>query len=356
MIISSEVMLITALLFSIIMGYGLNAFLLNRPIKFLLKKTNISAIRWSSQSKPIFGGITFYSLFITGFLAYILIIDQAVAFDSRYIALFIVVTLAFFMGLADDIINTPPVFKFIVQILIAVILISFDVFIRISPYPVLNYAITIFWVIGIMNSINMLDNMDSVANLVSISVFAGAFVLLLADKGINGFMPFILLFVIGACLSFLMFNWHPSKMYMGDNGSQFIGAVLAFAGIVCFWNSIPQETVSYGLNSKQFIVVLLAFIVPISDTATVSINRILRGQSPFIGGRDHTTHYLVYAGLSDRKVAALLFFINLLSVAIACCVIFAISNWSPKWFWLFFAWFLLIFAGLFTLTKIVKQK
>ncbi len=354
--ISNEVMLIIALIFSTFMGFGLNAFFLNQPIKFLLKKANKSAIRWNSQSKPIFGGITFYSLFITGFLSYILLIDQAVALDSRYIALFIVVTLAFFMGLADDIINTPPVFKFIVQILIAVILISFDVFIRISPYPVLNYAITVFWVIGIMNSINMLDNMDSIANLVSISIFGGAFVLFLADKGSNGFMPFILLFIIGACLSFLMFNWHPSKMYMGDNGSQFIGAVLAYSGIVCFWNSIPLEAASYGLNSKQFIVVLLAFIIPITDTATVSINRILRGQSPFVGGRDHTTHYLAYVGLSDRKVAGFLFFINLISIAMAYFIIMDIPNWSSKWFWLFFAWFLIIFVGLFTLTKIVKQK
>ncbi|MEA3447543.1 MAG: MraY family glycosyltransferase [Bacteroidota bacterium] len=356
MMISGEVMLIAALVFSIFMGYGLNAFFLNQPIKFLLKKANKSAIRWNSQSKPIFGGITFYSIFIIGFLAYILLIDQTVALDSRYIALFIVVTLAFLMGLADDIINTPPVFKFVIQMLIAVILISFDIFISISPHPLLNYAITIFWVVGIMNSINMLDNMDSVANLVSISVFAGAFVLMVADKGMNGFMPFMILFALGACLSFLMFNWHPSKMYMGDNGSQFLGSMLAYIGIVSFWNSIPQEIVSYGLNSKQVIVVLLAFIVPITDTATVSINRILRGQSPFIGGRDHTTHYLAYAGLSDRKVAVLLFLINLISVAMACYIIFAISNWSSMWFWLFFAWFLIIFVGLYMLTKIVKQK
>ncbi|MFO7790272.1 MAG: MraY family glycosyltransferase [Bacteroidales bacterium] len=356
MIFSQEVVLLIALLFSILMGYGLNSFFLNRPLKFLLKKANKSAIRWDSQSKPIFGGITFYSLFLTGFLAYLLIIDKTIALDSSYFALFLVVTLAFFMGLSDDIINTPPAFKFVIQLLIAILLISFDVFIKISPIPVLNYAITILWVIGIMNAINMLDNMDAIANIVSLSIFGGTFAIIILQGDITGFMPFIFMFIIGGCLSFLYFNWHPSKMYMGDNGSQFLGALLAFSGIVFFWNSIPIEEASYGLNSKQFIVVFLAFIVPITDTVTVTINRLIRGQSPFVGGRDHTTHYLSYAGLTDRQVATLLFSINGISVAMACYIIVGIPEWNSIWFWSFFTWAFIIFVSLFTLTKIVKQK
>ncbi|MGM0649369.1 MAG: MraY family glycosyltransferase [Bacteroidota bacterium] len=356
MIFSHELILVITLILSILLGYALNSFLLNRPIKFLLKKANKSAIRWSSQSKPIFGGITFYSLFLTGFLVYILLIDQTIALNSNGFALFFIATLAFFMGLFDDIINTPPAFKFVIQVLIAIILISFGVFIKISPLPVLNYAITILWVIGIMNSINMLDNMDSVTNLIFLSIFGGVFFIAISQKGITGFVPFILMFVFGGCLSFLYFNWHPSKMYMGDNGSQFLGALLAFAGIVFFWNSIPIEEASYGLNSKQFIVVLLAFIIPITDTTTVTINRLIRGQSPFVGGRDHTTHYLSYAGLTDRQVATLLFSINGISVAMACYIIVGIPEWNSIWFWSFFTWAFIIFVSLFTLTKIVKQK
>jgi UDP-GlcNAc:undecaprenyl-phosphate GlcNAc-1-phosphate transferase len=340
---------------ALLAGYLLNSFFLNRPIKFLVKKANKSAIRWSSQSKPVFGGITFYVLFMVSYLSFMLIINKNIVFDSQLIALFLIVTISFLMGLADDLINTPPFFKFLVQVLNAVILISFGVFIEISPYPALNYAITVLWVVGIMNSINMLDNMDSITNLIALSIFGGAFISMML-LGISGFLPFMMMFVFAGSLSFLYFNWHPSKMYMGDNGSQFLGALLAFLGILFFWNAIPLEAENFGTNSKQAIIVLLAFIVPITDTTTVTINRLIRGQSPFVGGRDHTTHYLSYAGLSDRKVAAILFLINAISVGMALYIIHYITNWNSLWFWSFFTWVFIIFAGLYSLTKIVKPK
>lgn len=349
-------LLITILIISIILGFITNKFLLSRPPKFLVKKANKSAIRWSNQSKPIFGGVSFYGLFLIGFLSYILIIDRNAFLQPQYFALYLIVTLSFLMGMADDIINTPPFFKFIVQVLNAIILISFGVFIKISPIPALNYGITILWVVGIMNSINMLDNMDSVTNLVSLSIFVGVFATILIGGDLTGFIPYILIFIIAGSLSFLYFNWNPSKMYMGDNGSQFLGALLAFLGIVYFWNAIPLEEVSFGYNSKQALVVLLAFIIPISDTTTVTINRLSRGQSPFVGGRDHTTHHLSYAGLSDKWVAGLLFIINSITVAIACYLINYINNWNSEWFWPLFAFALIIFASLYISTKIFKAK
>ncbi|MFO7878732.1 MAG: MraY family glycosyltransferase [Bacteroidota bacterium] len=353
--LNPSLLLIVTFLLALITGYALNKFFLNRPIRFLVKKANKSAIRWSSQSKPVFGGITFFVLFILAFLVYILLIDRNMAFEERYIALFLIVIISFLMGLSDDLISTPPYFKFFVQILNAVILISFGIFIKISPIPAVNYGITVLWVVGIMNSINMLDNMDSITNLVSLSIFGGVFALILLN-GQTGFMPFLMLFIIAGSLSFLYFNWHPSKMYMGDNGSQFLGAVLAFLGIIYFWNAMPIEASSFGYNSKQAMIVLLAFIVPISDTTTVTINRLMRGQSPFVGGRDHTTHYLSYAGLSDRQVAGLLFAINTVSTALACYIILNTPNWNSLWFWSCFTWAFIIFVSLFSLTKIVKPK
>lgn len=351
-----EIFLIIAFFIALTAGLLLNRFFLNRPINFLVKKANNSAIRWSSQSKPIFGGITFYSIFTVGFIAYILIIDQDIISNPKTIALFLAVTISFIMGLADDIINTPPSFKFIVQLLCAIIFIAFDIYIVISPYNILNYTITILWVIGIMNSINMLDNMDSITNLISLSIISGAIFPMLFLDNQSHFIIYILVFITAGMISFLFYNWNPSKMYMGDNGSQFLGSILAFVGIVYFWNAIPLQEMSFGYNSKQFIIVLLAFIVPISDTTTVTINRLLRGQSPFVGGRDHTTHHLSYAGLSDRGVAILLFSINSICVAISIYIIHNTDNWNSTLFWSLLSFAFIIFVGLFSLTKITKAK
>ncbi len=350
----------TILLIVFILSLGssflLNRFFLNRPLKFLVKKANKSAVRWSSQSKPIFGGITFFSIFLIGFIAYMLIFDKNIIVNHQFAALFITVTLSFLMGLADDIINTPPSFKFIIQVLNAVIFISMDVYIVISPFPVLNYIITGIWVVGIMNSINMLDNMDSITNLTSLSIVGGLLFSLLISGTTPDFVTFLLTVIAGSMLSFLYFNWNPSKMYMGDNGSQFLGTVLAFIGIIYFWNAIPLESVSFGYNSKQAIIVLLAFIVPLTDTTTVTINRLMRGQSPFVGGRDHTTHHLSYAGLSDRGVALTLFTINTVCVSISFYLIHNVSNWNSTWFWSLFSLAFIIFASLYSLTKITKAK
>lgn len=351
-----SIILIIAFFCALITGILLNRYFLNKPIKFLVKKANNSAIRWNSQSKPIFGGITFYALFLLGFIAYLLIIDNSIFSHSKNIALFLTVTISFFMGLADDIINTPPSFKFIVQILCAVIFIVFDVYIVISPNPVLNYLITGLWVVGIMNSINMLDNMDSITNLVSLSIISGVLFPLIFMGTETSFSLFLLTFIVASMLSFLFYNWNPAKMYMGDNGSQFLGAILAFLGIIFFWNGIPLEEMSFAYNSKQFIIVILAFIVPLTDTTTVTINRLMRGQSPFVGGRDHTTHHLSYAGLSDRGVALFLLLINSIGVGLSVYVKYYTPNWNSTWFWSLLSLAFIIFVGLYSLTKITKAK
>jgi UDP-GlcNAc:undecaprenyl-phosphate GlcNAc-1-phosphate transferase len=284
-----------------------------------------------------------------------LIIDKNIILNPKIIALLLTVTLSFLMGLADDIINTPPSFKFIIQLLNAVILISLNVYIVISPHPIVNYSITILWVVGIMNSINMLDNMDSITNMVSLSILGGILFSLILT-GVTGFPVFLLTFIIGSMISFLYFNWNPSKMYMGDNGSQFLGAILAFVGIIYFWNAIPLEKVSFGYNSKQFIIVLLAFIIPLTDTTTVTINRLMRKQSPFVGGKDHTTHHLSYAGFSDRGVALILFSANSICVALSFFVIYRTPNWNSIWFWSLLTFAFIIFVSLYSLTKITKAK
>ena len=257
------------------------------------------------------------------------------------------------MGFADDLLSTSPYFKFLVQIINATILIFFGIYVNIFDSQILNYLITYFWVIGIMNSINMLDNMDAISSMVTISILLGALAnIYLGDLGLNDFSSYLTVGLVGALLSFLIFfNWNPSKMYMGDNGSQLIGSVLAIIGILFFWNT--SETHSF-ISLKPVLATALAFLIPLVDTTTVTINRLLKKKSPFVGGKDHTTHHLSYAGLSDRKLVILLTSISVIAIACSVYIINFVSDLSIVQAILFTSFAVIVFIILYSITKITK--
>jgi len=338
-----------------IISYFLFKFFLSKSRQYTLNKANNTGIRWSSQSKPVSGGITFFSIFAIVSILYMLIYDSNVINNKYFEGIFIVATISFVMGLADDIINTSPYFKLFVQILSGIVLINFGVYINISASVYLNYSLTILWVVGIMNSINMLDNMDAITTLVAISIITGIIIniILSLSNNYNHFI-YILLALLASLCCFLIFNWSPSKMYMGDNGSQLIGSLLASFGILFYWNI--SSSACYCYNSKQILTVVLAFLVPIIDTTTVTINRILQKKSPFIGGKDHTTHYLSYLGFSDKKVAIILFTLSMLSVSFSIYISNFVNDLSLIHLYSFGSFALLMFILLYLNTKITKPK
>jgi UDP-GlcNAc:undecaprenyl-phosphate GlcNAc-1-phosphate transferase len=130
----------------------------------------------------------------------------------------------------------------------------------------------------------------------------------------------------------------------------FLGVFLAAIGIIYFWNSSDYN--GQVIQSKQFVLAALMFIVPICDTATVTINRLLKGKSPFVGGKDHTTHHLSYFGFSDRGVALTLFGISIATSILCVAVIFFIKEWTLFHFLGFALYFLIIFAVLYGNTRI----
>lgn len=342
-------------LFCLAISFFLHSFFLKNSRKYLLKKANPTGIRWSSQQKPISGGFTFFVIFFLTIIVYVLVFDSGVIFRNEFVGVILVAMLSFFMGLADDIMNTPPLFKFIVQVLSAVLLIHFNIYINVSTNELFNYVLTVLWVVGIMNSINMLDNMDSIVTIVAIAISAGlVFNIYFYSSPSNTFFMFVAIGMLASLISFLYFNWSPSKMYMGDNGSQLIGVYLAVMGIMFFWNT-STPSISGRLIEKQFIIVAFAFIVPLSDTITVTINRLLRGKSPFVGGKDHTTHHLSYMGLKDKGVAVVLGLTSFVCVAVAIVM----NAWIVSWgFWhniVFGLISILIFVLLFLTTKLFHQ-
>lgn len=335
------------------LGLLLHFYLLKRSNTYKIKKANTSAVRWSSQSKPILGGITFYVLFLFSIINYALFFNYENLISGPVFGAIIVLNISFLMGLADDMLNTPPGFKFIVQIFGAIILIVFDLHINIFETDFYNYVLTIFWFVGVMNSINMLDNMDSITTSIGITILIGALVVLSVLNMNNGPIFMVCIAALAGLLSFLFVNWHPAKMYMGDNGSQFLGALIAIIGIIVFWNGSTIGT--DHPKTFPFLIAFIAFIIPITDTTTVTINRLMRKQSPFIGGRDHTTHHLSYLGLSDRKIAILLLSLNGLGVFTAVfLLLYPDKVVFPLWLIGLIAIF--IFGMLYANTKLTKPK
>lgn len=339
---------------TLLLGLFLHQFFLSKSKKHTLKKANVSGIRWSSQSKPVSGGITFYILFVVSILFIIFSNEITPDLNSPFFGIAIVITLSFLMGLSDDIINTSPYFKFFVQILSGIILIRFGIYISLVPNDYLNYALTIIWVVGIMNSINMLDNMDAVTSIVSLSIFFGLLFNFLFLNPDNLSFGYILIAIIAALISFMYFNWSPAKMYMGDNGSQVLGSLLAVFSIILVWNNKDSQCVCAIPGQIQF--VALMFLVPLSDTATVTINRLLKGKSPFVGGKDHTTHYLVYRGFSEKGTAIFLFIISVVSVFLSSYILNFVKKPGIITQVLLWIYITLVFLLLYINTRITKQK
>lgn len=352
--LSYTIQLLLFILAILVFSILINGILLKFSVNLGQRKVE-TQVRWSSTSKPALGGISFFIIFLVSSVVAFLL--QSNEYDAENIAnpgVFLAVSAGFLMGLADDSYNTKPLLKSAVQFLCALILILSDVSIELFDNDILNYALTTLWVVGLMNSLNMLDNMDAITSSVSAVILSGALLYMISNKLEHSFDFILVLGVFASFVGFLYYNWNPSRMYMGDSGSQFVGVFLAWVGIKYFWNAPDNFGVEWGF--KQFLVPILVFAVPIADTTTVFINRIRRGSSPFIGGKDHTTHHLFYLGLTNRQVAIVLIALSTLTMLSAILVINSIETFENWHVVLFGVLFLIVLVGLYSTTLLSKPK
>lgn len=207
--------------------------------------------------------------------------------------------LMFFLGLIDDIVNLKPYQKLVGQIIGASIIVAAGLVLPWTSSHVFNSAITMFWLIGITNAVNMLDNMDGLsAGVAAIS----AFFLALNFANLGQFAEATVVLVLcGSLLGFLIYNSQPASIFMGDCGSLFIGFFLASTALL---TSTSGRTRSF---LPVIAVPVLTLVIPIFDTTFVTLLRKLWGRSPAQGGRDHTSHRLVALGLSERRAVWLLY-------------------------------------------------
>jgi len=221
------------------------------------------------------------------------------------------------MGLYDDLKGLEPWPRLVAQtiagIAVAIYLIQNNTLGQAFSSQALNYAVTIFWIVGICNSINFFDNLDGGASgtVAVISIFLSA----IAFNQGQSLVSALAVVTAGATLGFLIWNKTPAKIYMGDAGALFLGIIIAVLTI-----RLDPEV---GPQSRALAIPLLLMAVPILDTTTVVISRLSRGISPFTGGRDHLSHRLMRKGLGRKTTAYVLWAMAAAFGAVAffaCCV------------------------------------
>ncbi len=345
----------------VLSSFAISLFLNSLLLKFSknLGTRTTGEVRFASTSKPSLGGITFYIVFLFAFLSALFVFPEFLVQNNlKTSGLFTATTLGFILGFTDDAYNTNPTLKFVGQAICGLALVFSGIFIPLVPAEiqgsfVYNALFTIFWVIGIMNSINMLDNMDGITTLISISICIIALYMLFHLGVKDNFTPLIILSVIASLTAFLFSNWHPAKMYMGDTGSQFLGVFLAYISILFLWK-FKADTKEI-IQVKQFIIPILAFIIPIIDTTTVFIRRMSRGQSPFKGGVDHTTHHFAYLGLKVPYIGIIFFLINTFSLVIIAILV-SIKNYDYLYTYISIAYIIGVFVLIQFLYEIGNRK
>lgn len=297
-----------------------NILLLHFARSLGIRNKNDIVIRWSNESKPSLGGVSFFVVFIFAAISFSILFDDINIFQNRqFVGLFAGGALAFAMGLADDAYNTKPLLKLFVQIACGVLLVFTNTTIDLFHIPIVDALFTIIWVVVIMNSLNMLDNMDGITGTTVLFILLACLISGWMVFGFNtNIWTLLNIAVIGGVVGFLTMNIHPSKLFMGDAGSQFIGFFVAFYGVKFLWG-VSSDTESHSWLG--FCIALVAFTPAAVDTLTVVINRLQKGQSPLVGGKDHTTHHLVYSGLNDFKVWLVFLLIGFLSFVLTIAMV-----------------------------------
>ena len=188
-----------------------------------------------------------------------------------------------------------------------------------SAYAMFNTGklaipLTILWIVGCTNAVNLIDGLDGLA--CGVSVISSLTMLAVALMVAEGNVAIILSALVGGCLGFLPYNLNPAKLFMGDTGSQLLGYVLATVSVMGMFKYYAIVT---------FVVPVLALAIPLSDTAFAFIRRLMKGQSPFHADRGHFHHRLLDMGLSQKQAVAILYSI---SAIIGLAAVVLASNWG----------------------------
>jgi UDP-GlcNAc:undecaprenyl-phosphate/decaprenyl-phosphate GlcNAc-1-phosphate transferase len=225
------------------------------------------------------------------------------------------------MGIRDDHRAMGPYSKLVVQLLVAgVLVIGFNMraLTALDQHvggPWLSYAITILWITAITNAFNFLDNMDGLsAGVAAVCTTAFLVTTIVIEQW---FVAATLACLLGSVLGFLIFNFPPARIFMGDAGSLVVGFVL---GVLTVRTTFLPEKTDFGAGWYAVFAPAIVLAVPLYDLIVVSVIRISKGKSPFQGDRNHFSHRLVARGMS-RRTAVLTIYLVTAATAIAAIVL-----------------------------------
>ena len=244
---------------------------------------------------PLLGGVAIYGAFIAALLL----------FGNRYrlselISILVGASLMSFLGVWDDRRSLSPILKLVGQFLAASILVVSGVYVGTFPWEALNIALTLIWVVAVTNAMNLVDNMDGLSG--GIGAVAAIFFLLLAAMNDQYLVGALSAALVGACLGFLVYNFNPASIFMGDAGALFLGFILSAVAIKL---RFPE-----GVQIVTWMVPVLILGLPLFDTALVIISRLRRGYNPLTTpGKDHISHRLVALGYTRREAVLICYLI-----------------------------------------------
>ncbi|MBK5252313.1 MAG: undecaprenyl/decaprenyl-phosphate alpha-N-acetylglucosaminyl 1-phosphate transferase [Peptostreptococcaceae bacterium] len=253
---------------------------------------------------PRMGGLAIYLAFVATLVIF-------AGMDDMTMGIIIGSTMIVGVGIVDDIRGVSAKVKLLVQILAALVLVHFgvkiDFFTNFFESEGLIYLgnlsipITVFWVVGITNTFNLIDGLDGLA--AGISTISATTLSYIAFVNGRYEMALVTLILAGCCVGFLPFNFNPARIFMGDTGSLFLGFVLSAISI--------QGTIK-GATALTMVLPILAMGLPIMDTTLAILRRIIGGRSIMEADKGHLHHKLLSAGLCQKRAVLLMYGISLM--------------------------------------------
>ena len=254
-----------------------------------------SARKIHSAPVPLMGGAAIYVAFIAA-----LALWGERSYVNEVVGIFVGATLVSIVGALDDSRGLGSYLKLLFQVAAASILILSGVQVRLFD-GFLDIILTLLWVVGVTNAFNLLDNMDGLSS--GVATIAAAFFTLLAAMSDQYLVGTLAAALCGACIGFLVYNWNPARVFMGDTGSLFLGFLLAAVGIKL---RFPANSASITWMIPIFVLAL-----PVFDTTLVFFSRLRRGKNPLTtAGKDHVSHRLARRTGSQREAVLLCYLIT----------------------------------------------
>jgi UDP-GlcNAc:undecaprenyl-phosphate GlcNAc-1-phosphate transferase len=296
-----------------------------------------------SHPTPLAGGISL-------FLSAVVLVTIFHLWRTPFSWLLLASAIVFAFGIWDDARGLSAPQKLVGQVFASVLLIVSGSYIRIldnfsnafltpTIITILNWGLTIFWLVGIANSINLIDSMDGLA--VGTAGIAFAFFMAMALAAQQDNLALFSAIFLGICIGLYAFNISPAWLFLGDSGAQTLGFILAAVAILYTPNNLPQ--------GSSWFVPILVLGVPIFDTTLVVISRLLLHRPVFHADLAHTYHRLVALGLDPNR-AVLSIHVTTLILNFLALIALSLSPWKANT--VFFA---VVFSGLILLIFFVRK-